>query len=291
MDDGNSLYMTTRRVSAERIEGPMPGSGRRLSRLILFVAGAQLLGLVLIAAARPVPVPEAPSRPVTVGSLALPPPPRFTPIPDILPQEPATVTPAAIDLRPEQPLDPVTWAPTREEAERRPADHPQVPANVPVRVRVVTIQAAVTAYTAADHLYSNPEWCDGLVAWFPGGRKRKVSDHPYGIAADWSQFAPGTTFIRVPGYLEKTSPGFPGSFWAVDDGCGRSRSVRRDGGKPVLDLRFRTLHSAVHPRQGWGRRDLEVEVIFAAGTRIPSSLKRWVVKDEWRTYLDGVRIE
>lgn len=180
-----------------------------------------------------------------------------------------------------------TWAPRRAAVERRPSDHPAVPAGVDVRVRVVTIRARVTAYTAWDHRTSKPEWADGVVAWHPGGRKRRVEHHPYGLATDWAQFPPGATYIRIPGYMEQSFPRFPEAFRVVDDACGASRKARARGLQPVIDVRYRTRLSAIHPRLGWGSRELPVEVIFPQDMQVPSSLRRWVVSEAWHTYRDG----
>ncbi|TVR44064.1 MAG: hypothetical protein EA402_08190 [Planctomycetota bacterium] len=185
------------------------------------------------------------------------------------------------------PAAPLRWAPTRMAAERAPSDHPPVPAGQPIELRVVTIRARVTAYTPYDHAQTHPQWADGIVAWHPGGRQRRVANHRYGLATDWAQFPPGATFIRVPGYMEQSFPNFPESFRVVDDACGASRRARRLGLQPVIDVRFMTRFSAIDPRGGWGSRELNVEVIYPADFRIPADLRRWVVSDEWHVYYDG----
>lgn len=195
------------------------------------------------------------------------------------------VAPAPAVLRPRN------WAPQRLAAERNPSDHPPVASADAVRVRVVTIRARVTAYTPYDHAETHPQWADGIVAWHPGGKQRRVENHRYGLATDWAQFPPGATFIRVPGYMESTFPQFPENFRVVDDACGQSRRARRNGLQPVIDVRFMTRYSAIDPRGGWGSRNLNVEVIYPDGFVIPTDLRRWVVSDEWHTYHNGTLIE
>ncbi|TVR08150.1 MAG: hypothetical protein EA401_14340 [Planctomycetota bacterium] len=227
------------------------------------------------------PTPE-PQTHIPVG--AVPPhtdnPPKHHPASDTNPAP----TPTSTSVR--------TWAPQRQHAERRPSDHAPVDHhNTPVRVRVVTIRARVTAYTPYDHAETEPQWADGIVAWHPGGRQRRVANHRYGLATDWSQFPPGATFIRVPGYMETSFPRFPENFRVVDDACGQSRIARRRGLQPVIDVRFMTRFSAIDPRGGWGSRQLDVEVIYPENFSIPTSLRRWVVKEEWHTYHNGQLIE
>jgi 3D (Asp-Asp-Asp) domain-containing protein len=131
------------------------------------------------------------------------------------------------------------------------------PVPAPVAVPVVTVQAKVTFYNPWDPACVEVEaWRDGRVAW----KGRSVKDHPYGIAADWKQFPPGTR-ISVPGYRK-------GAYVTVDDGCGAARQARRHGRQPILDLRFPSDRS-------WGRQYLEVKVIFPKGFTIPASLKKW----------------
>lgn len=232
------------------------------------------------------------------GSPALvvePPPPEPTaaeamaPVSPDISEAPQPAPVIEAEARPSAPAR--TWAPQRQDAERRPSDHAPVNTTDPVRVRVVTIRARVTAYTPYDHAETEPQWADGIVAWHPGGRQRRVANHRYGLATDWSQFPPGATFIRVPGYMEKSFPNFPENFRVVDDACGQSRIARRRGLQPVIDLRFMTRYSAIHPRNGWGSRQLDVEVIYPENFTIPSSLRRWVVQEEWHTYHNGVLTE
>jgi len=156
---------------------------------------------------------------------------------------------------------------------------------------VVTIRAKVTAYTANDHQQTHPQWADGVVAWHAGGRRRHVSAHPYGLAADWAQFPPGATFIRVPGYMDRSFPSFPEAFRVVDDACGAARRARRHGGQPIIDVRYRTRYSAIDGKDAWGARHLDVEVVFPAGHRIAPSLRPWIVSEAWRTYHRGERID
>lgn len=213
------------------------------------------------------------------------PPLLVTPEPDQTPdiQPPLTAQAATTAHKPAS-----LWQPERRLVERQPSDHPAVnDQEQPIRVRVVTIRARVTAYTPYDHAQTHPQWADGIVAWHPGGRQRHVAEHRYGLATDWSQFPPGATYIRVPGYMESSFPNFPESFRVVDDACGQSRKARREGKQPVIDVRFMTRYSAIDPKGGWGSQELPVEVIYPAEFRIPASLKRWVVADEWHTYHDG----
>ncbi|MFW5844608.1 MAG: hypothetical protein ACOCXJ_00100 [Planctomycetota bacterium] len=237
---------------------------------------------MLAAPAADSPRPAAPSR---------------TPEPDGLPPEhtPAVVLPPEHRLaQPALPPGPEpvrNWAPRAELLYRAPADHPPVPSDAPVRVRVVTISAKVTAYTPYDHARSKPEWADGVVAWHPRGRKRHVAAHPYGLATDWGQFPGGSTFIRVPGYMDRSFAGFPEAFRVVDDKCGQSRKARRRGWQPIIDARYLTRYSAISGPNAWGSRQLEVEVIFPDGFRIPADLQRWVVRSEWHTYQDGELVE
>jgi len=184
-----------------------------------------------------------------------------------------------------------TWAPIRREQERLASDHLPVDDWHPVRVRVVTISAKITAYTPWDHSVSKPEWADGLVAWYPDGRKRRVRAHPYGFATDWNQFPGGATFIRVPGYMNQSFPRFPENFRVVDDKCGQSRKARRRGRQPIIDARFLTRYSAIAGPNAWGSKQLEVEVVYPADFSLPRSLRRWVVKCEWHTYQHGELIE
>jgi hypothetical protein len=185
------------------------------------------------------------------------------------------------------PLMAPIWMPEEALLERRPQDPPEVPTDLPVRVFVVTVRAKVTAYTAYDHQYTHPQWADGIVAWHPGGKQRSVEAHPYHFATDWTQFPGGSTFIRVPGYMDETFPSFPEAFRVVDDKCGQSRKARRRGWQTIIDARFRTRYSAVEGKNAWHSRDLEVEVIFPRGYRPPPDLEPWIVKAEWRTYLNG----
>ena len=117
-----------------------------------------------------------------------------------------------------------------------------------------------------------------------------MRDHRYGLATDWTQFPPGATFIRVPGYMEQTFPRFPESFRVVDDACGQSRKARRSGGQPIIDVRFMTRYSAIDPQGGWGSRQLDVEVIYPADFLIPSSLRPWVRSEAWHVYRDGALV-
>lgn len=179
------------------------------------------------------------------------------------------------------------WRPDPTRLFNDPQDHPPVDKHKATRVLVVTVKAKVTAYTPYDHAQSHPQWADGVVAWHPRNRKRRVASHPYCLATDWSQFPGGSTFIRVPGYMSKTFPSFPESFRVVDDKCGRARRDNRHGGQPVVDVRYLTRHSAISGRDAWGLKHLDVEVIFPANFQVPASLQPWIVSAEWRTYKDG----
>jgi hypothetical protein len=183
------------------------------------------------------------------------------------------------------------WRNEAADAERWPSDYAPIDDREPVRVRVVTISAKVTAYTAFDHAFTKPEWADGLVAWYPAGRKRHVSAHPYGFATDWGQFPGGATYIHVPGYLSQAFPDFPAGFRVVDDKCGQSRKVRRSGGQPIIDARFVSRSSAIGGPNAWGTRLLNVEVIYPDGYRMPADLRRWVVACEWHTYHEGQLVQ
>jgi hypothetical protein len=181
------------------------------------------------------------------------------------------------------------WAWTREQAEAHPLTHPPGLLDETRRwVQVVTLRARVTAYTPYDHANTEPHWADGKVAWFAGGKPRRVSRHPHGLATDWTQFPPGATFVRIPGWQDRGE--HPWSFWVVDDACGRSRQTRRAGGMPVIDMRVTRRSHAIGPT-GWGSRIVPVEVIFPAGHRPAASLKSWIVSREWRCYVDGRVVE
>ncbi len=184
-----------------------------------------------------------------------------------------------------------TWFPIADELFWKPQDYPNVGKDA-TRVFVVTIRARVTAYTPYDHAQSHPQWADGVVAWHPRNRKRRVTAHPYCLASDWTQFPGGATFIRVPGYMPKSFPSFPENFRVVDDKCGRARLDNRNGMQPVIDVRYLTRHSAISGgKDAWGMKQLDVEVIFPANFQIPRSLTRWIVSAEWRTYENGELIK
>jgi 3D (Asp-Asp-Asp) domain-containing protein len=133
-----------------------------------------------------------------------------------------------------------------------------LPTPAPAALPAVTVRAKVTFYNPWDPACVEVEaWRDGRVAW----KGRSVKDYPYGIAADWKQFPPGTR-ISVPGYQN-------GAYVTVDDGCGAARHARRHGRQPILDLRFPSDRS-------WGRRYLDVKVLFPKGFTPPASLKKWL---------------
>ena len=180
-----------------------------------------------------------------------------------------------------------TWLPNEQELFWNPQDCPPISKTEATRVFVITVRAKVTAYTPYDHAQSHPQWADGVVAWHPRNRKRHVQAHPYCLATDWTQFPGGATFIRVPGYMPKSFPSFPENFRVVDDKCGRARRDNRHGRQPVVDVRYLTRHSAISGRDAWGMKELDVEVIFPAGFKVPDSLRPWIVSAEWRTYKDG----
>jgi hypothetical protein len=231
-------------------------------------------------AVEPAPPMDAPADPITVVQPVT----LLTAVP----------SPGMIAAEPPPPApdpEPRIYQPLHVVSEALPATHPRIDPNEPVRVWVVTVRVKVTAYTAYDHLITKPEWADGVVAWHPGGRQRRVDAHPHGVATDWEQFPGGATFIRIPGYLDQSHPDFPHNFWVVDDKCGQSRKARRLGQQPIIDLRFVTLFSAIDPVHGWGARELDVEVIFPAGFDLPDSLRPWVVSAGWQTWHHGRRID
>ena len=194
---------------------------------------------------------------------------------------------ANVDVDGEQRLDHARlYTPDSEAVERLAPDHLPVDAlsHEVVKIRVAIIRAKVTAYTPLDHIETRPDWCDGLVAWHPNGRKRRVAHHPYGLATDWAQFPGGSTFIRVPGYMDQTFAQFPENFRIVDDACGQSRKARRAGKQPIIDVRYLTKYSAL---RRWGARQLDVEVVFSDNQEIPSSLRPWLVAERWQYYRDG----
>lgn len=229
--------------------------------------------------------PVAPQQVLAMLPQSNPPPPPDAPAAPVDDTEP-TAAPG-VDVSRSAVVD---YAPDRLTQERFPSTTLRVDPAVPTRIRVVTIRARVTAYTAYDHAESKPEWADGVVAWHPHGRQRKVAHHPYGFATDWSQFPPGATFIDIPGYMEQSYAGFPRRFIVVDDACGASRVARRSGEQPVIDVRFRTRTSAISGRDAWGSRELDVAVVFPVGFRIPASLRPWVVDEEYRVYHRGARV-
>ncbi len=189
---------------------------------------------------------------------------------------------------------PLVWAPNSHYQERYPTDFPVVSmqqARQSVKVRVVTIRARVTAYTPFDHQFTKPEWCDGLVAWHPNGRKRRVQSSPYCLATDWGLFPGGSTFIKVPGYMDKSFPHFPECFRVVDDKCGRARAARRHGEQPIIDVRYMTRHSAISGRDAWGSQQLDVEVIYPDGFTLPADLRPWIRSVAWHTYQNGICID
>ncbi|MFW5882408.1 MAG: hypothetical protein ACOCVS_02135 [Planctomycetota bacterium] len=291
-----------------------------LSRPLIWIIGAQLIGTVMILA---LPHPEthdairaagtAPLAPASdrateaTGAAHTPAPPTPRP-PSRLPPIRSAPAAAAV-LQPAAQIAPPTtqaptstpaatpppparlWSPTSREADRLRYDHPPMERQETVIVRVITIRAKVTAYTAYDHAATDPDWADGCVAWHAGGRKRRVEHHPYGIATDWVQLPAGITFVRVPGYMDQSFPDFPSCFRVVDDACGASRAARRGGGQPVIDLRYRTRYSAIDRKNGWGRRHLDVEALVPVDFAPDRSLRRWIIKDELHRYHDGELID
>ncbi len=214
-------------------------------------------------------------------------PPKTEPVnPQTTTEQTAVVSTSPANIPESKTLQVKTWRPNSDQLFWDPQDSPNV-GDSPTRVFVVTIKAKVTAYTPYDHAVSHPEWADGNVAWHPRNRKRSVNQHPYCLATDWTQFPGGSTFISVPGYMDKSFPNFPEKFRVVDDKCGRARRDNRQGSQPVIDVRYLTRHSAISGRNAWGMKQLNVDVIFPANFSIPKSLQPWIVKAEWRTYKDG----
>jgi 3D (Asp-Asp-Asp) domain-containing protein len=78
--------------------------------------------------------------------------------------------------------------------------------------------------------------------------------HPYGIAADPGLLPYGTP-VMVPEYLDLR---FPDKAWQIDDTGG---ALRRDAGEigiVHLDLRYRTVHSAVKTGRRWAEIRVDV---------------------------------
>jgi len=78
----------------------------------------------------------------------------------------------------------------------------------------------------------------------------------YGIAANLKRFPRGT-FMRIPGYLQKS---YPDRWWEVDSAGGSviRRSARM--GVTHIDVKLRHYNSAMK----WGSQNLKVEVVYAS---------------------------
>lgn len=109
------------------------------------------------------------------------------------------------------------------------------------------VSATVTAYSPHDAIDAGqPCTKDTKTATM-----RDWRTNPYGIAVD-PRIIPYGTFIRVPGYLEKSSPN---TAWEADDTGGNMRKAWRRG-IIQIDVRFRTEYSA----QQFGKQQMQVLV-------------------------------
>ena len=91
-----------------------------------------------------------------------------------------------------------------------------------------------------------------------------------------------------PATWKKASRIFPENFRVVDDACGQSRKARRNGEQPIIDVRFMTRYSAIHPKAGWGSQQLDVEVIYPEDLiSLQAICKKWVIAESWHTYQNG----
>jgi 3D (Asp-Asp-Asp) domain-containing protein len=77
--------------------------------------------------------------------------------------------------------------------------------------------------------------------------RRSTDDHPYGIAADPDLLPYGTPLI-VPDYLDLR---FPGKAWQVDDTGGALRHDGATHGVIHIDLRYRSVRSAMKHGKSW----------------------------------------
>ncbi len=102
------------------------------------------------------------------------------------------------------------------------------------------VWATVTAYDAPCEICC--PHCTGLTS-----TGLKVSEHPYGIAAD-PKLLPYGTRVRIPGFSD--------GFLKVDDTGGAMRQAAKRG-ELLLDLRMPSHETA----RAWGRRSFWVEVL------------------------------
>jgi 3D (Asp-Asp-Asp) domain-containing protein len=107
----------------------------------------------------------------------------------------------------------------------------------------MTVMAVVTAYQP-DHDCAVNEI--GTPIHLTATR-RSTDTHPYGIAADPSLLPYGTNII-VPDYLDRR---YPDRAWQVDDTGGALRQSTKGHGIVHLDLRYRTLWSALKTGRHW----------------------------------------
>jgi 3D (Asp-Asp-Asp) domain-containing protein len=109
------------------------------------------------------------------------------------------------------------------------------------------IRATVTGYSPHDAIDSgHASTRDTKTATM-----RDWRTNPYGLAAD-PRIIPYGTYVRVPGYLEKSEPN---TAWEVDDTGGNMRKSWRRG-IIHIDVRFRTEGSA----QKFGKKNISVLV-------------------------------
>ena len=113
----------------------------------------------------------------------------------------------------------------------------------PIRPEWVTVMALITAYQP-DHDCAVNEM--GTPSHLTATRC-STDTHPYGIAADPSLLPYGTSII-VPDYLDHR---YPDRAWQVDDTGGALRQSTKGHGIVHLDLRYRTLWSALKHGKCW----------------------------------------
>lgn len=132
---------------------------------------------------------------------------------------------------------------------------PALPAPAPIgEVAPIAIWLPITALVTA---YQPDVDCAVTAAGIPTHRtstRRSTDLHPYGIAADPSLLPYGTS-VRVPGYLDLR---FPDKDWQVDDTGSALRRDASEVGVVHLDLRYRTVHSAVKTGRRWAEIHVDV---------------------------------
>ncbi len=111
----------------------------------------------------------------------------------------------------------------------------------------MTVVALVTAYTPG--VESCGDSADGRTS-----TNRSTDTHPYGIAADGAVLPPGS-LIKVPEYMDVS---FPDRAWEVDDTGGAMRQDFRKHYIVHLDLRYRTVVSAVKVGRQWMEISVDV---------------------------------